>query len=383
MKVKLIESISEIDSTVWNRLAGTDYPFLRHEFLLALEQSGAVSEQTGWQARHLLVYDRYELTAVMPLYLKFHSQGEYVFDHQWAHAYRQQGLAYYPKWLTSVPFTPCQGERIALKNGADAAEIIHAIVSFIRQASKDREISSWHCLFPNPQQAQYLGSEGLSLRTGIQFQWHNRDYRDFNDYLDSFSSSKRKQVKRERRRVAEQNIQFEQIEGPMITTLHWEVFFKFYQMTYLKHGMHPYLNLVFFQQLAKTMPEQLLLILAVRDGSYVAAALSVVGVRTLYGRYWGCLDEYHSLHFEACYYQGLEYCIGHGLERFDSGAQGEHKIARGFEPVYTYSAHWIKEPRLAQAIDHFLKREQEAIKFYKRDATAVLPFKQQTRKLSR
>ena len=378
MEVKLIESMTEIDSPVWNRLTGTDYPFLRHEFLLALEQSASVCQQTGWQAQHMLIYDRDELVALMPLYLKYHSQGEYVFDHRWAQAYRQQNLAYYPKWLTSIPFTPCQGERIVIQDGKNAAKITDLIVTHIQQISERQGISSWHCLFPNPQQAQQLSLAGLSLRAGVQFQWHNQNYRDFNDYLDNFTSSKRKQVKRERRRVAEQAIQFEQIEGPLISSRQWETFIQFYQMTYLKHGMPPYLNLAFFQQLAETMPEQLLLILAVKNNRYVGAALSLVGVDTLYGRYWGCFEEYNGLHFEACYYQGLEYCIDHGLKRFDSGAQGEHKIARGFKPVYTYSAHWIKEPFMAQAIDRFLKQEQESIEFYKRDAASYLPFKQVT-----
>ena len=378
MEVKLIESMTEIDSSTWNHLTGTDYPFLRHEFLLALEQSGCVSPQTGWQPRHMLVYDQNELVALMPLYLKHHSQGEYVFDFQWAQAYRQQRLAYYPKWLTSIPFTPCAGDRIVIKDAKDVSKITTLILAYLKQISEKKGISSWHCLFPQAQQAQNLHSAGLSLRYGVQFRWHNQNYRDFNDYLDVFSSAKRKQVKRERRRVAEQAIQFEHIEGPLISSSQWEVFIQFYQMTYLKHGMPPYLNLAFFQQLAETMPEQLLLILAAKNHRYVGAALSLVGADTLYGRYWGCFEEYNGLHFEACYYRGLEYCIERGLKYFDSGAQGEHKIARGFEPVYTYSAHWVKDPRMAQAIDLFLKREQEAIECYKYDAAAALPFKSLT-----
>ncbi|MGR9115184.1 MAG: GNAT family N-acetyltransferase [Gammaproteobacteria bacterium] len=376
MEVKQIESLTEIDNAAWNSLSGTDYPFLRHEFLLALEQSGSACEQTGWQPRHMLIYDQEELIALIPLYLKFHSQGEYVFDHQWIQAYQQLNLPYYPKWLTSIPFTPCQGQRIAIKNAQDVAKIIDSALAYLRNATEANGVSSWHCLFPMPQQAQRLSSAGLSLRTGVQFHWHNQNYRDFNDYLDTFTSAKRKQVKRERRRVNEQNIHFELLTGDSITSQHWEVFFKFYQMTYLKRGMHPYLNFGFFQQLAETMPEQLLLVLAIKKNRHVGAALSLVGGETLYGRYWGCFEEYNSLHFEACYYQGLEYCIKHDLKRFDSGAQGEHKIARGFEPVYTYSAHWIKDPLMAQAIDHFLKREQEAVAFYKCDAATYLPFKQ-------
>ncbi|PKM10563.1 MAG: GNAT family N-acetyltransferase [Gammaproteobacteria bacterium HGW-Gammaproteobacteria-3] len=377
MEVKLIENITEIDSGLWNSLAGTDYPFIRHEFLEALELSGPVSQQTGWRARHLLVYDQGILVALMPLYLKFHSQGEYVFDQQWAKAHQQSDLLYYPKWLTAIPFTPCQGARIVIRNGLDAAPIIALIMAFMQQSSESHGISSWHCLFAKAQQAQQLSSAGLSLRVGVQFQWRNQNYRDFNDYLDSFTASKRKQVKRERKRAAEQDIVFEQIGGASASDRHWRVFFEFYQMTYLKRGMRPYLNLDFFQKLAVVMPEQLLLILAIKNHRYIGAALSLVGADTLYGRYWGCFEEYHSLHFETCYYQGLDYCLSHGLKNFDSGAQGEHKIARGFEPVYTYSAHWIKDPELAQAIDRFVTQERQAIEVYKEDAASHLPFKHQ------
>lgn len=378
MEVKLIESITDIDSSEWNRLSGTDYPFLRHEFLSALERSGSVCQQSGWRPQHLLVYDGDELAALMPLYLKFHSQGEYVFDHQWAHAYRQQGLVYYPKWLTSIPFTPCQGDRIAIRNGKDTVKIMNTIFDYIQEASENEGISSWHCLFPGVDQAQKLRSAGLNLRMGVQFHWHNQDYRDFDDYLDRFRASKRKQIKRERRRVTEQGIRFERVDGALISTRQWQAFFEFYQMTYLKHGMHAYLNPAFFQQLAEAMPEQLLLVLAIKNSRTVGASLSLIGADALYGRYWGCFEEFNGLHFEACYYQGLEFCIGSGLQRFDSGAQGEHKIARGFEPVYTYSAHWIKDPLMAQAIKHFLKREQKAIECYRNDAASFLPFKRLT-----
>ncbi len=377
MQVKQINSMTQADGADWNRLAGVAYPFLRHEFLLALEQSGSVSAQTGWVPSHLLVLDDDQLVALMPLYLKQHSWGEYVFDHQWAQAYQQQGLDYYPKGLTAIPLTPCQGARIVIQAGTGPLQVMQALLDFIKKLSEQGGISSWHCLFPIEQQAEQLRSLGLSIREGVQFHWFNRGYHDFDDYLQSLSAGKRKMLKRERCLVSEQGIRILRIAGPDVSDLQWQVFFQFYSMTYLKRGSQPYLNLAFFQQIAATMPEQLLLVLALKDGRYVGAALSFVGDETLYGRYWGCYEDYNALHFEACYYQGLDYCIEQGLQRFDSGAQGEHKISRGFEPITTYSAHWIKDARFAKAIEQFIAREQKALQFYKQDAAVFLPFKQQ------
>ncbi|MDI1292058.1 MAG: GNAT family N-acetyltransferase [Methylobacter sp.] len=377
MEVKQIHSMAQVDGGDWNRLAGDAYPFLRHEFLLALEQSGSVCEQTGWLPAHLLVMDQDKLLAFMPLYLKQHSYGEYVFDHQWAQAYQQQGIDYYPKWLTAIPLTPCQGTRIVIQaEGIDQLEITQLLLAFIKQRSEQLGISSWHCLFPELQQAELLRSLGLSIREGVQFHWFNQGYRDFNDFLHTLNASKRKMLKRERRRVSEQGVHLLRIAGPDVSELQWQVFFQFYTMTYLKKGSQPYLNLAFFHQIAATMGEQLLLVLAIKDDIAIAAALSFVGGDTLYGRYWGCYEAYNSLHFETCYYQGLDYCIEQDLKRFDSGAQGEHKISRGFEPVTTYSAHWINDARFAKAIEHFLAREQQAVQHYKQDAATYLPFKQ-------
>ena len=378
MEVKQINSMAQVDCAKWNRLAGVAYPFLRHEFLLALEQSGSVCQQTGWEPQHLLVIDEGELIAFMPLYLKQHSWGEYVFDHQWAQAYQQNGLDYYPKWLTAIPLTPCQGERIVIKAGIDPFEVTQLVFDFIKQLSEQSNISSWHCLFPVEQQAEQLRLLGLCIREGVQFHWFNQGYRDFNDFLQTLSASKRKMLKRERRRVSEQGVRLLRITGPNVSDLQWQVFFQFYTMTYLKRGSEPYLNLAFFQQIAAAMGEQLVLVLALKEDKYIGAALSFVGGDTLYGRYWGCYEDYNSLHFEACYYQGLDYCIEQGLKRFDSGAQGEHKISRGFEPITTYSAHWIKDARFAKAIEQFVAREQKAVQLYKQDAATYLPFKEGT-----
>ena len=376
MEVQQIHSMAQVDAADWNRLAGNAYPFMRHEFLSALEHSGSVCEQTGWSPAHLLVLDDGQLVAAMPLYLKSHSWGEYVFDQQWAEAYQQQGLAYYPKWLTAIPLTPCQGSRIVMQAAVDPLEVMRLLFNTIKQLSESLGISSWHCLFPEQQQAEQLRALGFSLREGVQFHWFNRGYRDFNDFLLTLNAGKRKMLKRERRRVSEQGISLQRIAGKDVSDAQWQQFFQFYTLTYLKRQSQPYLNLAFFQQIAATMGEQLLLVLAVKDDETIAAALSFIGYDTLYGRYWGCDEDYDSLHFEACYYQGLDYCIEHGLTRFDSGAQGEHKIARGFEPVTTYSAHWIKDARFATAIAHFLVREQQAVQHYKQDAASYLPFKQ-------
>ncbi|WP_262965711.1 GNAT family N-acetyltransferase [Methylobacter psychrophilus] len=377
MEVKQISSMTQVASADWNDLTGHTYPFLRHEFLLALEKSGCVSGETGWLPAHLLVLDNHKLIAFMPLYLKQHSWGEYVFDHQWAQAYQQHGLDYYPKWLTAIPLTPCQGARIVSKTEEpDQLEITRTLLTFIKQLSEQRGISSWHCLFPDPQQVDLLRSLNLSIREGVQFHWFNKGYGDFNDFLQTLSASKRKMIKRERRRVSEQDVHLLRIAGPDVSDGQWQVFFELYTMTYLKRGSQPYLNLAFFKQIAVTMGEQLLLVLAVKGDKIIAAALSFIGADTLYGRYWGCFEDYNSLHFETCYYQGLDYCIEHDLKRFDSGAQGEHKIARGFEPITTYSAHWLKDARFAKAIDRFLTEEQKAVQLYKQDAASYLPFKQ-------
>ncbi len=374
-EIKQLSAIGEADCVAWNKLAGNSYPFLRHEFLSALEESGCVSEKTGWQPKHLLVTESNQAVAAMPLYLKTHSRGEYVFDQQWAYAGGQYGVSYYPKWLTAIPFTPCQGVRTALAGHTNRRHIARLLFDFIKSQSEPSGASSWHCLFPVSEELETLREQGLLVREGIQFQWFNKGYTSFGDFLDTFNHSKRKMLKRERRKIIEQGVELFQLSGHEVSDLQWRVFYDFYQTTYLKHGMPPYLNLDFFIRCARTMGDRMLLVFAVKSNNYVAAALSFTSDDTLYGRYWGCLAEYDSLHFETCYYQGLDYCIANGLQRFDSGAQGEHKIARGFEPVTTYSAHWFKDKRFAEAVAQFLARETSAVRFYKDDAATYLPFK--------
>lgn len=306
MQVKQIESIGDIADADWNALAGSDYPFIRHEFLAALEESGSVSEPTGWLPRHLLVYDDAELIALLPLYLKTHSYGEYVFDQQWAAAYHQHGLAYYPKWLTAVPFTPCPGSRLSIKETIDRASVMRLMLQFIREQSIGKGISSWHCLFPVEQEAGQWQSQGLSLREGVQYHWFNKGYRSFGDYLETFNAAKRKMIRRERRKVGEAGVEMRRVPGDQATDEDWQAFYRFYALTYLKNASQPYLAPDFFRRCAAAMGGRMLLVQALKHGKTVAAALSFIGSDTLYGRYWGCAEAFDALHFEACYYQGLE-----------------------------------------------------------------------------
>ena len=366
--------MTEVNAVFWNKLVQNKDPFLRHEFLLALEQSGAVSVETGWRPYHLLVFEQQELIAAMPLYLKNHSHGEYVFDQQWADAYYQSGMDYYPKWVNSIPFTPCQGQRILIKQGVDSQTIVQLCIDTIKQLSEQNNISSLHCLFPTATQTEWLQKQ-LLIRVGVQFQWINRNYPGFDDYLQTFTSRQRKNINKERRKITAQGIKLQRLTGLEISEQQWQVFFQFYEMTYLKRGQPAYLNIDFFKLLAQTMPEQILLVLAIKEKAYVGAALSFIGANTLYGRYWGCYEEYKGLHFEACYYQGLEYCLENHKQRFDSGAQGEHKISRGFEPITTYSAHWIQNTQFSKLIANFLAREEALIQQYKQVCSQQLPFK--------
>lgn len=379
LEIKLLANISDIDRELWNALCYEGYPFITWEFLYALEESACVSGKTGWQPQHLLVYQGEQLLALMPMYLKSHSQGEYVFDHSWANAYARHGLAYYPKLLTAIPFTPCEGPRLCVTEkleqfGLQPVTVFQAIIECLDMLAHKHGISSWHCLFPDQHSLPFFGQANVLQREAVQFQWFNKSYQDFDDFLSTFTSKRRKNLKRERRRVHEQGICIRRLRGADIQREHWQSFFKFYQATYWKRGMPEYLNLDFFLKLAELLPDKLLLVIAEKDEQILAAALSIVGEHTLYGRYWGCLDEFDNLHFELCYYQGIEFCIEQGLQCFNSGAQGEHKIARGFEPVTTYSVHWIAHEGFRQAIEDFVQEESDYLKGYKNAAGELLPF---------
>jgi len=370
-----LKSIDQIDADVWNAICASDYPFLRHEFLAALEHSGSIDGKSGWQTYHLAAYKNGELVAVMPLYIKTHSYGEYVFDWAWADAYRRYNVPYYPKLLTAIPFTPASGPRLCTSANVDRAALISAIVEDIRAQTGEGSFSSWHLLFPEEEEFGVWNKTDLRPRSGCQFHWFNRDYKSFDDFLASFTSRKRKSIKRERRRVTEQDISLSTLTGDQISEKNIRDFFIFYQATYMKRGQQGYLSLDFFLQLRTTMADQLVLVMAENEGLSVAAALCLRDVETLYGRYWGCLEEYECLHFEACFYQGIEFCIANGIKRFDPGAQGEHKILRGFEPVKTWSLHWIEHEDFREAIDRFLGQEKLGMTQYQTQATEMLPFK--------
>ncbi len=367
--------IADIDATLWDALAGSASPFLRHAFLHTLEATGCVTQATGWEPQHLLVLQDGRPVAALPLYLKRHSWGEYVFDWSWADAYRQHGMAYYPKLVTSVPFTPSSGPRLLLAEGEEPAALTQAIVAAVLARAKARGVSSWHVLFPTPEEHTLLSAAGLRSRIGCQYHWYNRGYACFDDFLATFSSRKRKNLRKERAAVHVAGIHFLHLDGHAITPALWQTFHGFYQNTYEVRGQQGYLSLAFFEQLGRAMPENLLLVLALHDDTPIAAALSLRDDNTLYGRYWGSRDDYQFLHFETCYYQGIDFCIAHGLQHFDSGAQGEHKIQRGFEPIITYSNHWIADPQFDAAIGDFLLREAENIRQYQENAQGHLPFK--------
>jgi uncharacterized protein len=375
MKVRFLQTISDISAEQWNALTGNDYPFLRHEFLLALEQSGCVSASQGWQPHHLLIEHQQQLVAVMPLYLKQHSYGEFVFDHAWANAYYQNGLAYYPKLLNAIPFTPCSGPRIAF-TGIEPSALAAFVAAILQEEAQRLDASSWHCLFSDTTQSAFWQASGADQRIACHFHWFNNGYTDFEAFLQACQPRKRKELKRERNKVREQGISMQRLETQQITAEHISQFYLFYQCTNAKYNGHGgYLSEDFFQQLLTSMPEQMLMVFAYHNGQCIAGALNFFSSSTLYGRYWGCLQEHDFLHFETCFYQGIEFCIEKGLAVFDPGAQGEHKIKRGFVPILTESYHWLAHPQFRHAVQRFLGSEQQAVLAYQQEMRALLPFK--------
>ncbi len=370
------QSLLNIKPDEWNALNITGNPFLKYEFLAALETSGSVSNSTGWQPSHLTARNtERQLIAVIPSYIKQHSYGEYVFDWSWADAYSHYGHDYYPKLLSAIPFTPSVGPRLLAASQEQLKDTSGYVLEAIKAYAEKKDLSSWHLLFPNPASLDLLNDKQVMVRKGCQFQWSNQQYSSFNEFLDQMASRKRKNIKKERRQVSDQCIQFIHFEGKDITQDALDKFYIFYHATYLKRGQQGYLNQSFFQKIRATMPDNLLLVMAEKEGEFVAGALFLKDSETLYGRYWGCLDEYKQLHFETCYYQGIDYCIQHQLKRFDAGAQGEHKIQRGFKPTPTYSLHWIKNRDFHAPIRDFIKRETDQIDQYIEDANRYLPFK--------
>lgn len=376
LTAEFLTSLEQITATQWDSVAGADYPFMRHSFLYGLETTACTTADTGWQPCHLILRRGNEVAALMPLYLKSHSYGEYVFDWSWADAWRQSGLSYYPKLLTAIPFTPATGPRLCVAAGVDEEQCLEAAIAAVKKLANSRNLSSWHLLFPTEAVSETLLDAGLHRRAATQFHWFNQDYRSFDDFLATFNSRKRKSLNRERRRVVEQGITLKTLTGSDITKDNWEQFYHFYQLTYAKRSGHGgYLSRAFFMDTAAGMGDQVIMVLAYLDTRAVAGALYFRSSDTLYGRYWGCEQEYDCLHFEACYYQGIEYCIANNLQRFDPGAQGEHKIQRGFRPITTWSNHWIADPQLSAAVGDFTRREAQHNEQYRQAASGMLPFK--------
>ncbi|MCH8137190.1 MAG: N-acetyltransferase [Proteobacteria bacterium] len=372
------DEIAAIGRDEWNAVAGEDHPFLRHEFLLAAEQTGCVSENTGWLPCHLALRDDDgRLRAALPLYEKHDSWGEFVFDWAWANAYERAGLNYYPKLVSAVPFTPATSRRLLLRDSADteaANTLIRAAIDLARQ----RDCSSLHILFPAAQEVATLQELGLKIRKDCQFHWHNRGYSDFEDFLNSFSSKKRKKVRRDRRHVVEAGIRFRRLTGEDLTPEVWRDIYPLVSRTFMRRGSMPYFNLAFFEQISSSIPDKILVILAEVSDETIAAAVFFVGKDTLYGRYWGSTGHYNSLHFETCYYQGIDYCIEHGLSTFEPGTQGEHKISRGFLPATTYSAHWLAQAAFFDAIGTYVAEEARHVDRYMDAVDEHSPYRKDT-----
>jgi hypothetical protein len=372
---RFLESIAQIDARSWNALAGAAQPFLRHEFLLAMEESGCAAPRTGWTPKHLIIDDAEGVpVAALPLFRKVHSRGEFVFDFSWAGAYAEHGLKYYPKLLTAVPFTPVSGPRVLLSPSADAKALAKHVIRATLDYARSEQLSSWHVLFPTEETAAGLDRAGLILRRDCQFHWYNHGYESFDAFLATFTAEKRKKAKRERRRVAEAGIEFDTRHGGDMSASLWNTVYSFYADTFYRHGHEPYLNLDFFKRIGAAMPNELMLKVARLGTEPIAVAIFFVGSQALYGRYWGAGGNFHSLHFEACYYQGIEYCIEKKLQRFEPGTQGEHKVPRGFIPTMTHSAHYIADPRFAAAIRDFAQREARGVDHYAAAVNEHVPY---------
>jgi len=376
MKLTLLNSIEEVTADQWNAVSGTGNPFLRYEFMAALERNGCVGEKHGWLPHHLAAFDDEEtLLGVVPMYLKDNSYGEFVFDWSWAEAYQRAGLSYYPKSVVAIPYTPTPGPRILVRPDACRETVSTQLIELGRAWSQSEELSSLHWLFTDATDTAQLSKQGFLLRLGCQFHWENRNYRDFDDYLSNFNARKRKKVRRERRYVQEQEIELVTVHGHEASDLQLRTMHDFYRCTFEKKWGHPTLTLEFFHDVAQTMGEQLVFFIAQKQQEMVAAAICFRGDDTLYGRHWGCYADYHSLHFEACYYQGIEYCIKHNLKIFQPGAQGEHKISRGFLPTPTWSAHWIANEQFRELIARFLDHETAAMHDYIKELGQRSPFR--------
>ena len=383
---RVSDSLQDIDAAAWNALLALQHhptPFMRHEYLAALEASGSATPRTGWTPRFLTLWQDDALVAACPLYLKSHSYGEYVFDWAWANAHAEHGLPYYPKALVAVPFTPVPGTRLMARDAQARA----ALVRVLHAWCENEGVSSLHVLFAADEDLEACAQAGLLLRQTVQFHWTNAGYESFDDFLSRLAQDKRKKIRQERRRVQDAGVTFRWLRGTDIQARDWDFFYRCYERTYLEHGNPPYLTRDFFQRMAEHMPEAWLLFIAERQGQPIASSLIAVSAYpsnvggqnhselVAYGRYWGALERVDCLHFEACYYQPLQWCIAHGVLRFEGGAQGEHKMARALLPVPTHSAHWLAHPAFADAVDRYLQRETAGMEQYLEHLQARSPLR--------
>jgi predicted N-acyltransferase len=377
--IRVLSSPSDVSPQAWNALLAAQAepsPFMRHEYLAALSDSGSATPESGWMPQFVTLWQGDELQAACPFYIKDHSYGEYVFDWAWANAYEQHGLSYYPKAVVAVPFTPVPGTRLLARDAASRTLLVQGLVALCKQ----QELSSLHLLFGSEADVAACTESGLMLRNTVQFHWTNAGYPDFDAFLASLAHDKRKKIRQERRKVAEAGVSFRWSRGADIAKADWDFFYRCYERTYREHGNPPYLTRDFFRRMAATMPEAWLLFVAERDGKPMAASLIALSTEpdaplVAYGRYWGALERVDCLHFEACYYQPLAWCIAHGAQRFEGGAQGEHKMARALMPVKTTSAHWLAHPSFADAVERFLEREGAGIENYMDHLGERSPFK--------
>lgn len=362
VEVRVVDRIASIPRSEWDACAGDENPFLAHDFLDALEESGSVTADEGWLPRHLAAYDADgRVAAATPLYLKGHSQGEYVFDHSWAHAWEQAGGRYYPKLVSAVPFTPVTGPRLLTRPDVDRDAYAGALIEAMQALVENSGVATLHVNFPNEAEWDLLAEAGFLKRTGQQYHWRNDGYATFQDFLDALSSRKRKNIRKEREAVAAQGVKMRVVTGDDLMPEHWDAFYSFYRNTTDRKWGWDYLKREFFTLLHERMADRVALVLAEHDGDYVAGALNLIGREALYGRNWGCSAQFKHLHFEACYYQAIDFAIERGLARVEAGAQGQHKIQRGYLPVETYSAHFIADPNFRTAIADFLRRERAAV----------------------
>ncbi|MCB1637372.1 MAG: N-acetyltransferase [Thiothrix sp.] len=373
MQIEVLASLDQVDARQWNALVQDNNPFVRHEFLAALEHHGCVGEAFGWLPRHLLVRDQGHLVGAMPLYEKYNTYGEFVFDHAWADAYKRHGLDYFPKLVSAIPYTPAGGQRLLVQPGREQT-IYPLLLGAALQLTQELEASSFHCLFPLAQEQDFMEQQHLIVRHDCQFHWPNQGYACFEDFLAQLVAKKRKNIRQERRKVQDAGVQVRCLNGYTATAADWERFAFFYRHTFESKWGFPTLNEGFFREVAEKLPEQVLLVMADQGGECIAGALMFSSATRLYGRHWGCTAYFDSLHFEACYYQGIEHCIRQGLQVFEPGAQGEHKLARGFVPTLTRSSHWLAADVFREPIRQYSRRECHGVAEYMQSAWQHLPY---------